>query len=138
MLTRADDFVTQFISHFIRDQSRIIRQSSKIDDEVLTESDTDFTVSSHPNEATSVVNESEIDDEIDDDNSEQTDHNRILSIKHTEALDILKEIRIFAYAKENECLLEKVVECISLVQDDLITNKTKQASITDFFSKSTD
>lgn len=39
---------------------------------------------------------------------------------------MLKEIRIFAYAKENAYLLDKIVECISiyLVHGDLITNKT--------------
>ena len=46
--------------------------------------------------------------------------------------------QLFAYAKGYACLLDKIIDCINLVQDNLIQNKTKQTSITDFVAKNSD
>lgn len=45
---------------------------------------------------------------------------KFFSIKHSDALDKFDEVKLFAHAKDNAFLLDKIQECISLVQDDLI------------------
>lgn len=108
----------------------------QLDDGVLTESDTEFT-SNNPSNENSEDN-SETEDEIEDENSEQSDNTSVSSIKHTEALDMLKEVQLFAYTKDNSSLADKIADCMNLVQDDLIYSKKKQTSITDFFTKSSE
>lgn len=106
---------------------------ASFDDAVLTESDAIFSAIERPSKENS-ADEAETENDVDDENAEQNE-NKTVPIKHTEALDKLEEIKFFAYAKENPFLLDKIEECINLVQDDLIANKNKQSSITDFFSK---
>lgn len=114
-------------------------QFARFDDIVLTESETTFNPTGDSNDENNDDEaETETATEIDDENAEQTDDNIVSTIKYAEALDMLKELRLFAYAKENTCLLDRVVECVNLVQDDLITKNKKQTSITDFFSKKAD
>lgn len=106
------------------------------DNTVLTESDTEFNTLSNPTSEN--CDDDEEENEIDDENAEQTEANAIAPIKHTEVLDMFNEIRLFAHSKENTFLFDKVLECINCVQDDLIASKTKQSSITDFFTKKND
>lgn len=104
------------------------------DNIVLTKSDTQFKSLSNENtDEVEVVEES--DDDDDNENAEQTDASCMSTINYATALDMLKDLRLFAYAKENNCLVDKIEECVNVVQEDLISNKTKQASITDFFPK---
>lgn len=110
-----------------------VEEFVNIDDGVFTESDTEFTsidLNSEDKE-----DDTETEDDIEDENSEQSDNSNVSSIKHAEALDMLKEIQVFAYSKDNSCLADKLSECMNLVQDDLICSKKKQTSITEFFAK---
>lgn len=104
------------------------------DNQTLTENDTTFNTIGTPNNEKS-EDEAENDDE--DENSEQSEE-KTVSITHSDALDKLDEVKLFACAKDNVFLLDKIQECINMVQDDLIAKKNKQSSIRDFFSKKTD
>lgn len=104
-----------------------------IDDIVLTESDKEF-IAVNVTESNENETQNKSDEEVEDENNEQTEVDSATTIKYTEALDMLKEIRLLAYEKQNKCLIDKIADCINLVQEDLITNKNKQTSITDYFS----
>lgn len=112
-----------------------VEEYVRIDEEVLTESDTDFNVNNYEiscdlhNDA----DENDEKDSNDDDNSDQT--MTVSVIRYSEALEMLKELKLFACSKENNVLLDKFTECANLIQDDFISKKNKQATITDFFSR---
>lgn len=113
-----------------------VEEFVQLDNVVLTENDGAFNALDNRNSEN--CDDDEEENEIDDENSEQTEADSKSTVTHGQALDMLKEIKIFAHSKNNAFLFDKIVECINLVQDDLIANKTKQASITDFFTKQND
>lgn len=76
-------------------------------------------------------------DKSDDENSEQNEAYSAIILKHSDVVNILCQVKDFACAKDNNLLLDKVMDCINVVQEDFLTKKTKQSTITQFFSKCT-
>lgn len=106
-----------------------------LDDAVFTENDTEFSTKDDESKTNPNDDDSEKENDEEDNNCEQIESQIVSTIKHTEALDMLNEIKLFAYSKENAFLLDKIVECINSVENDLVAKQTKQCSITDYFAK---
>lgn len=111
-----------------------ISEYVSIDHEVYTECDAMDAIAIA--EADVVMeNESGNESEIESEGSDESQSQPREILKCTEMVSFFERLSETALAKRNTALLNKIAECVMLVEDEISKREPKQTSIADFFSK---